>query len=463
MRRGFATLLFLSILGSTASTAFGQYPYPYAPPVYGPMPYGPPPMMMQQPYYPPPPMYQMAPPPPPRPTVYVYGPLTEPARPMTSRPVAATDAGQMLPSTDEATRPKPSVTPAQNTTPAQEPIEAPSLSKMLGLDACGPFGCPDDDCDRPGRAPPVHGHGRFIGEVGVYFLAPFVSNRTAFTSTSGTISGNTDFPRVVDFGPRASLGYLFHSGWGFRANYWYLHGAANQSVQNSDPTSVIATPLAAPFQLSSPSATLAQGLGADQFNFAQRLDINVADAEILKECQVFDATFLFSVGARYARILQTYSASRNNTGGANGAGTVNVDNESVTSGSRFEGWGPTTSLEFIHRLGRTNVSFYASGRASFLYGIDHFDQNVASQRNSVSPTGTPTFASTANSSVNKDSRMMTIVEAEIGLQYGCCIHNCYVFFRAGGVYQRWFDVGSPISASGDLSFVGGTARVGIVY
>ena len=56
-----------------------------------------------------------------------------------------------------------------------------------------------------------------------------------------------------------------------------------------------------------------------------------------------------------------------------------------------------------------------------------------------------------------------IVEAEIGLQYGCCIHNCYVFFRAGGVYQRWFDVGSPISASGDLSFVGGTARVGIVY
>lgn len=450
MRRGLAALLLLSVFGGAAQTAFGQYPYPYAPPVYGPMPYGPPPMMMPQTYYPPPmypmppaaaaPMYQMPPPAPPRPTVFVYGPVDGGSLSAKKAITTPEDAGLMLPSADKST----TVTPTQGSAP--QPFDPSGIRKtQLDLDACGPFGCPaDGPCDEPGgKDRPVRGHGRFIGEIGAYFLVPFVGNRAAFTTTTGASSGTTDFQRPVAFGPRASVGYLFHTGWGARVNYWYLHGSTNESVSSGDAATTIATPLAAPFQLTSPSATLLQGLGSDQFKFGQRLDVNVVDVEILKECQIFDATFLFSVGARYARILQTYTASRTNAGG-------NTDTESITAESNFQGWGPTTSVEFIHRLGSTNLCFYANGRSSFLFGTNRFNQDY-------------TTFNTAVSNQVRDSRSATILEAEMGLQYGCNIGHCYFFVRAGGVYQRWFDVGSPVGPNGDLSFVGGTARMGIVY
>jgi hypothetical protein len=429
MRRGLAAILYLAILGGTASNVFGQYPYPYPPPGYGPMPYGPPPTMMQprQPYYPPARQWQPPPPPAPTPTVFVYGPLTGPTHPVAA---IATQPGG-----DDTPMIKSNVAIAQETT-SESPLYPTGIRSMqIDPEGCGPFGCPDDGPH--GRTPPVRGHGRFIGEVGAYFLVPFYGNRQAYSTTVGTTNTASNFPRVMDAGPRTSVGYLFHSGFGFRANYWYLHAAANQSISNGDAGTTLATPT--PLPIISPSATLQQGMGADQFTFGQSVNVNVVDAEMLKECHVFDNTFLLSFGARYAQVHQLYSATRTNVGG---------DFESLTTGSRFAGFGPTTSLEFIHRLGSSNVSFYASGRASFLFGVDRFTQD---------------YQGAVNTTYESDTRCATIVEAEMGLQYGCNVGCCYLFVRAGGVYQRWFEVGTPVGSNGDLTFVGGTARVGIVY
>lgn len=435
MRRGLTAFLFLALLGGSA---FAQGPYPYAPPVYGPMPYAPqaygpmpyapPPMMMPRPYYPPQPMWQPPPPAAPRPTVYVYGPLTAP-QPIS--PVASQTTGEEAPKSKSN-----GVT--EDSTP-QAPLD-PTGTRGLHYDieGCGPQGCGPDG--EPHRIPPVRGHGRFIGEVGAYFLVPYYGNRQAFSTTVGTTSTATNFSREIDAGPRASIGYLFHSGFGFRANYWYFHGDANESISNGNAGAAISTPLLAPFQALSPSAALTQGLGADRMAFTQSVDVHVVDAEMLKECPVLDTTFLLSFGARYARVVQSYSATRTNGG----------DFEAIHSNSRFAGWGPTTSLELIHRLGGSNLAVYASGRGSFLFGVDRFEQGRQGQ-------------GFVDYGYESQTRCATIVEAELGLQYGCSLGHGFAFIRVGGVYQRWFDVGSPVGSNGDLTFAGGTVRLGIVY
>ena len=479
MRRGLAACVLVLVLGWMTPSVFGQYPYPYPPPGYGPMPvqylqpaFAPHPAMMPPAPYPPP-GWQPAPP---RPTVFVYGPLTplEADQPQMT-PVKSSQPPAHLPPTlprRENGKSEKSTGSHGAAAAGRYPIEQASYRKAsyTSSEGCGPLGC-GDFCQEYGPCDPVYGkpppaargHGQFIGEVGAYFLVPVTNARPAFTTAiGGGVPDTTDFPQTVNFGPRVSLGYLCHTGWGFRANYWYLRGTTNQSVTNSDLNTLIATPMAAPFLITSPSLTLQQGLGTDQLGFSQRIDINVADAEVLKECQFMDTTFLWNVGARYARIIQSYAATRTNVGGFNGINVVNIDREELNSSSLFEGWGPTVGLEFIHRLGSSDCSIYGSVRGSFLFGVERFTQDYSAQRHSVD-AGVPTFFETATNNFASDSRILSIIETELGLQYGHRFGRCYVFTRAGGVYQRWWDVGSPISPTGSLSFLGGTARIGITY
>lgn len=494
MRRGLAFVSCLAILGWMAPSAFGQYPYPpappmYGPPMYGPMPmYGPPMYGPPMPYYPPPPMWQ--PPPPAKPNVIIYGPLNpieegprSLARPQPSgtsapAPVKGASASNAPTSGDirqvQATFPadrSPDALPARRDA---KPIRRTDFS----ADNCGPgcndgLACPDHGPCEYGPCDPVfghitpqkplYGHGRFIGDVGAYFLLPYTDSRLAYTTTDAVNTGSSDFPRAVYFGPRVSFGYMSHTGWGIRANAWYLQGSVSRSISNSDVNTQITTALAPPFEIVSPSQTLQQGIGADQLSFTQRIQVNVADIECLREYQFGESTFLFSLGGRYARIVQDYSASRNNPGGSNTATTVLVDRENLDSSSRFEGWGPTGSAEIVCMLGKSNVSFYSNLRGSYLWGVQRFGQNYQAQRNSVDNKGVPTFEEINDSRNAADSRTAYIAELEAGLQYGCCFGKCYVFARGGAVYQRWWDVGSPTSADGSLNFLGGTVRVGLTY
>jgi hypothetical protein len=334
------------------------------------------------------------------------------------------------------------------------------------LGGCGPDGCgedwPDTGCLH--CAPRQPGHGQFIADVGMNILVPYPNPRQAFTTTyQGQGTSINDFPQAVSVGPRVSLAYLAHSGWGVRGSYWYLSNSVHQTIGNSSPTTVIGTPLATPFQFTAPSPTLAAGIGADGYYFSQKLDINIADAEILKEWQVMQTTFLFSTGVRYARIRQSYAASQTNPGGANGVITVTQDQQDASSSNNFEGWGPTVCLELIHAIPRSRFSVYANARGSFLWGTDTLNQSLRNQNKTVNVAGVANFVDTTTSSSDANHREATFGETEFGLQYGGRCGPCYLFVRAGADLQRWWNIGSPTTAGGNISFIGGTARVGISY
>jgi Legionella pneumophila major outer membrane protein precursor len=492
MKRGVALLLSLSALGWLTPNLFGQYPYPYAPPVYrpAPMPYG---------YYPQPPYgyYPSAPmpmyPPAPVPRVYVYGPLEDsqpaptPVQPAPKQPAKLPDAVKTT--KPAATSAKPGATSAKSTVTQ---VQGTSSSALLDgyppanswspptpgathtlptFDGCGQQGCGDGCCDSGcptciPKASPQRGHCQFFGDIGANILVPYPSQRQAYSTTANGQTSSSDFPRIVDVSPFISLGFLSHSGWGLRADYWYLQSSEHQTIGNGDPGTTIGTPLGSNFQFTSPSQTLAAGIGADGYTFSQTLTLHVADLEIIKQCQWMDTTFLFGAGGRYAHIRQTYAATQSNPGGTNGVIIVAQDQQEASATNVFEGWGPTVSLEVIHAIPRSCFSIYGNVRGSFLWGNDTFNQSLNGQNITVAipvvPANPITNPGEPTSSV-VNHREVSIGEAEVGLQYGGRCGHVYLFVRAGASFQRWWDVGSSTSSNGNLSFIGGVARIGLAY
>ena len=478
MKRTLAICLTVSALGWLTPSLFGQYPYGYAPPMYGPMPaqyappygappmYGPPMPYPSMPMMPPPgPMWQA--PPANRPTVMVYGPLT-PALPDAPPAKPAPMPYRGFP--EPANGGNSAIQPTQSSLAPTLPPESPAIQKVqmapetsascAGGGSCFPD-CFSPLCETSCPASPMRGHGHFFLDAGANFLVPLFSTRQAFSSTTNGNTTSTNFPEAVDIGPHVSAGYLFHNAWGFRFNYSYLRGSVGQSATNADPLTTIALPVG---PITSPSAALARGIGIDQFLFKQRLDMHAVDIDILRECHVLDTTVLFGAGVRYATSAQSYGATRTNPGGTNNAGvTVGFDREDLDTGSQFNGWGPTFSAEFVHPL-RCNFSLYGSFRGSFLWGVDQFYQNYRNQNNTVDVrAGVATFTDITTASVNRDSRLVTIGETELGVQFGQRCGRCYVYMRVGAVFDRWWNVGSPTSADGNLSLLGGAARLGISY
>lgn len=469
MRRGSALLfLSLAVLGGISSTAYSQYPYPMPMPMpYGGMPqYGYPqyPMPVRPVYYTPvmrPAMPHYQYPAMPAPRVYSYGPLVEgaePTAPITAPPIPNTKP--VIPPTNptlppfEGSRlpppPNPSITGPKTLPTAPMGISPEACSD--GQEGCGPF------CDLPYYTPKVRGRGHWIAATGGYVLVPVGGGRPAFTTSTGT----TDFPNEVAIGPRVSLGYVLHNGWGVRGNYWYLRGDEDVATTNSDPTAVINTPGATGFSIAGPSASLLGGLGADQYTFSQQLEMHVADLELVKERTILNTTLLCSFGVRYARILQDFHAERSNVGGTAGGTVFTLDRQIADSSSRFEGWGPTASIDVVHPLTGWGLSFYGNGRGTWLWGVNRFSQSLNTQQRSVTG-GVDTFIDTTPSTTVLDHRTASVAEAELGLQLGFRAGRCYIYGRAGAAYQHWWRVGTPTSASGDLSLFGGTAMLGITY
>jgi hypothetical protein len=346
---------------------------------------------------------------------------------------------------------------------------APVVSKdQLPPDACGPDceeACgPGMNCNMPRWAWPIRGRGHFIAEMGGYLLVPFSDTRSAFSTTTGGVTTAANFPTRYDYGPRASVGYVAHTGWGGRVNYWYLQGTSSIAAGNFPGSgTTITTPLAAPFLINSPGTSLNAGVGVDNFLFNERLRLHVADAEVVRECSFLDTNYLFSFGGRYVDMTQSYTASRVNPGGVNAGTAVALDNESLNSSSFFHGWGPTAMLEFVHPL-VCGFSAYGNVRGSVLFGVERFGQNYSLANRTTSPAGVVNFTNTNLSANVYDNRLVPILEPEVGLQFGFRTgRRCYWFGRVGAVYQRWWNVGTPTTANGYLSFVGGTARIGLAY
>jgi hypothetical protein len=461
MRRGFA-LFVAAALGCMTPVAFGQYnPYPYAPqPYHGPTPvqyvpsqYGYPPvyypatMMRPSPQqYPQYPQYPRSFPP----RVHYFGPLTE--------------GSDSSPPVHNATLP-PAIS-TQPTGPAANVKPLPTLSGANMLpESCG-AGCTDPlmcgpTCEVP-CAQRYKGRGHFIGETGAFFLVPVRAGDISFANVTGTTTTTGDFPDIMHFGPRLSVGYVCHNGWGVRAGYWYLEGDQDATTTNADPNAVVVTPGAAGFSIASVSPSLAAGLGTDQFALSQGLDLHIADLEIVRETSVMHTSLLFGVGVRYGRIRQNLFAERTNLGGTAGDTVFALDRATSNATSRFAGFGPTTSVDFVHPLTRWGLGLYGNIRGSWLIGTNRFGQTLTTEQRSI-VGGIDNNLSTVNGTVAYDHRNVSMLETELGLQLGCRVRGCYVFTRVGAAYQHWWDVGAPASANGDLRFYGGTAMLGITY
>ncbi len=459
MRRAFAYFICIVVLGLSASAAVAQYPYPYPQPYPMPMPaYVPNPMMGRPMYAPPPMMY-----PAPAQAVYVYGPLTNDAR--SAQPNAFPPPPRWNgapPQVPEAIR------LAQANVQTQHVVAKNELPPDACASNCGPA-CNDfpgscgPNCEQPPWDRPIRGHGHFIGDVAAYFLAYFPTSRIAYNTTTAGNTTPTDFDNSLTMGERISVGYVFHTGWGARGNFTYVNGVVGTTVNNPVGSgTAITTPFAPPFGIASPSPALAAGIGVDAFDFKQRLQMQIADVELLRESHFLDTTFLFSAGARYARVMQSYTATRTNPGGVAPGVAVLLDRQDLDSSSFFQGWGPTVSLEVVHPLA-AGFSLYANGRGSFLFGTDRFVLNAGRQTRTVDGGGVITLTDTANTTTAFDTRFDASIEAEGGVQFGCRVRRTYVYSRVGVVFQRWWEVGTPTSANGDISFVGGVARVGISY
>jgi hypothetical protein len=382
--------------------------------------------------------------------VMVFGPLDQRMEPMTL-PVPSKQDLVARPTTSGGVR---QVQAESNGPPVMTRQE-------MTPEACGSDGDVGALCDPRIYQKPTRGRGRFIGEVGAYFLAPFSSSRFAFNMTTDGQTEAVDFPHALNAGARTSLGYMFHTGWGVRGNYGFLTGVASQSaVVNPGSDLRISSAYAT---INAPSFALNNGIGYDNFDFRQRFQAHFADIELIKEACFLDTTFLFGVGGRYGRITQSYTASRTNPGGP-GAGltSVTLDQEDQNSSSFFEGWGPTVVGEVVQPL-CGGVSAYGSIRGAFLFGTDRFAQTYRNQIRSTDAAGVTTFTDTTAASTLFDHRYVSFVEPELGLQFGRRMCGCYVFARLGAVYQRWWDVGTPTTFGGSLNMVGGTFRLGIVY
>ena len=254
-------------------------------------------------------------------------------------------------------------------------------------------------------------------------------------------------------------------------DFWFTHANSDILAANSDPTVNVMTPAtgepkppAVPEFL--PRALpLAAGIGTDIFSITRTYDFKVADLEVVKECNIFDVFMMFGAGARYAVMTQGYNAARSNGGGTNpNTGTVvTLDQENLALQSQFEGIGPTVSFEMVHPIHGTCFSLYGSVRGSFLFGVERYQENY-SLNNATAPGGVaaPTV-NTVYSNENTYSRMVPALDLEGGLQVGWRCGHCYLFGRIGGIFSRWWDVGSPLGSTGNLDIVGGTLKLGIIY
>ena len=473
MWRGFTFFFAIAVLGAIAPSSFGQYYYPpmqqqqqqYGQPGY--MPYPP-----QSMYYQPQPMRPM-PMEQPAPRVYNFRPSNEtivPANEVPAKPLPR--AGMATP-----------VQGPMNAQPTSGPYRSlPHVSKRdvfpgaggadYGDAACGPNGCGPNGCGPEGCGPagcgPVtqhlphrgkHGHGHWIGELGSYYLVPYHASSNAFTSTTAGVTTTSEFPRTFEYGGRASLGYIFHNTWGGRFNYTYLNGLSEVNTTNAAAATDIRSTGPGPLVITGLSAARTAGIGTDTYNFRQRVEMHVGEFEFVKECHCFDTTLLFGSGVRYARLYQNYHATRSNGGGTNGGTTIILDQVDLDVSNTFEGLGPTVSFEAIHPI-CWGFALYGNARGSFLWGAETVNQSLRTQlRQNVVPTDTDT----STNSTARSNPFVSTGEVEFGLQHGCRLGRCYVFSRVGAVASRWWNVGSPNTSTGHLSFLGGTAMLGVTY
>src|SRR5262249_34448106 len=143
--------------------------------------------------------------------------------------------------------------------------------------------------------------------------------------------------------------------------------------------------------------------------------------------------FLLSAGVRLTHIDQAYNAFVPVAGAS-----------TLLSGHSFHGIGPTLSVEARRGFGDSGLFWYASARASVVFGSASQSATLPDQN--------------VNALDHRDIGM-PIGEVEIGLEYGFAVRCARLFGQIALVGQDWSGAGSASRSSVNVvpggNFVGG--------
>jgi hypothetical protein len=338
-------------------------------------------------------------------------------------------------------RPRPSGPPTVHTEEIYEPgphpgpVPGPYLGPDAGGDCCQD--CQQTDCC-------CH-TGCLAAGFAFVFVKPHFENDLAFITTDDTgltvDTRDTSFDYDTELTPRVWLEFCKSNQLGFRVTYWQFDHAAPQREAEVNETQ---------FQtISTPEIfgdiEIAATQPGDVIGVVSSLDVDVLDWEGTKWTDFCSWQFGTTAGVRYVNIRQAYSA-----GVFDGEDTLL---DAIESSHRFDGVGPTFSLEARRPMGC--LTWFSMARGSLLYG-DGRSGFTALEDITPAEVGRTTVARFERNDV------LTIAEVQVGLEW--CRQYCNgrrFFCRTAMEGQIWQGAGNALSADGDLGFFGFHVALGM--
>jgi len=324
------------------------------------------------------------------------------------------------------------------------------------------------------------GKGHLTAGAGIYVLKPYPAKDTAFVSKSLTTGGTsgagsfssetTDFDHKFEVSPLVWLGYISDSGMGARIRWWHFDTKSTlddsgPGLTNNSDGSVTRdwTASAEPFGHSGIASDPFSTKDNDSLTFEREIRLNVIDLEGIHEFKWGCMTGLVTSGIRFAQLRQTYDASRQGKTDPNGfdsTGLPVIDEDSISASHRFNGVGPTFSLEIRRPLGDSGLALYSNMRTSILFGKNKFQTDKDHQFQCCPDETLEQFTV---SHTEEHDQVIPVLELELGAEWSKCMGSFTPFVRVAGVAQSWIDAGSATSDTGNLGFSGFTVQAGINY
>jgi hypothetical protein len=278
--------------------------------------------------------------------------------------------------------------------------------------------------------------GRWAAGFAFVIVQPHHENDIAFTSVvndgSSSTTTDTNFEEDTELSPRIWLEYNRGTGLGARVTYWqYDHGSPERSATPADTGLQTITPPAFG------AVDLSTNVPGQRYTAVSDIDLDVIDLEGTKWTQFECWQFGTTGGLRFASLSQAYRGTLSAAGG--------TALGSIDSSHRFDGIGPTFSIEGRRPFG--SLTFFSMARGALLFG------NGESGFTALEGIG-GTAPFTTRASLERND-VLSVGEIQVGLERRkyCCNGNWF-FCRTALEGQVWQGAGNAVNEDGDLGFFG---------
>lgn len=268
------------------------------------------------------------------------------------------------------------------------------------------------------------------------FAKPHFKESFQVSNTSNLTGLMTLVPFEYDYelSPRIWFGFQNEQGVGVQASYWTFDGEGQSRNLTTDGTEiwgahVVQTMFPANIFAAVPGSqmSVSDWLTAKTLNLVGTCSLELASVQILG-----------GGGVRYAKLEQGMDAVV--------LSPAPNDFHQLSWLRRFEGVGPTLSVDAKKRLGNSRLSAVGSGGGALLYGSKTLQRTVINDQ--TPPVPAPPFLQ-----LNDADEVVGVGELSLGLEWGAVFHNGNQL-ALRGVYegQLWADAGAP--TLGFLGFQG---------